>query len=54
MVLPYAVISGNTTSCGCKRAETLRKQKEEEYQKMVGTKKNNLTIQKCYYKNNSF
>lgn len=51
---PRDVISGNTTSCGCKRKQTLLNRQNETYFQYVNKKINKLTIQKCYYKNNSF
>lgn len=53
-VYKYSIISGNTTSCGCQRAQTYLANKKQEYEKMVGQKVNMLTIKKCYYKNNTF
>lgn len=50
----YKILSGNTTSCGCKRGESIRKQIKSKYEQYVGQKINKLTIQKCHYKNNSF
>lgn len=53
-VAKYNLINGNTTSCGCQRAETLRKHQKEKYEKEIGHKINHLTIDGCFYKNNSF
>lgn len=50
----YNIVSGNTTSCGCTRVESLRKQQQEKYEDCIGKKINHLTITDCYYKNNSF
>lgn len=49
-----SVVSGNATSCGCLRAKTLRKNLQEKYELNVGKTINHLTIDKCFYKNNSF
>ena len=51
---PQDIISGNTTSCGCKRKETLIKQQEQKYSQYINKKIHKLTIQKSYYKNNTF
>lgn len=48
------LLNGNSQSCGCKRAETYLTNKQKEYEEFIGTKINNLTIDRCYYKNNSF
>lgn len=53
-VQKYNLISGNTTSCGCKRAKTYRENKEKEYRRLIGQKINHITVLDCYYKNNSF
>ena len=50
----YNLISENTQSCGCKRAETYLKNQKAKYEKLVGTEINWLTINECFYKNNSF
>lgn len=49
-----SVFSGNTQSCGCSRKETLLKNQEEKYNAFIGTKVNMLTVDNCYYKNNTF
>lgn len=50
----YHLLSGNSTSCGCKRGESIRNQLQEKYYGYIGQKINHLTIDSCYYKNNSF
>lgn len=48
------VINGNTTSCGCKRQETLKENLMKKYQGYIGKKINKLTILDVFYKNNNF
>ena len=50
----YNIISGNTTSCGCQRKETLHNRQEKKYKEYLGKKINYLTILDCFYKNNTF
>ena len=54
MVRYYNLLSGNTTSCGCKRQDSIRKGIKNVYEQYVGQKINMLTIESCFYKNNSF
>lgn len=49
-----SVFSGNTQSCGCARMDTYLKNQEAKYKSFVGTNVNKLTIDSCYYKNNTF
>lgn len=50
----YDIVSGNTTSCGCKRKESLYKYQEDKYKQYIGKTINYLTIKSLFYKNNSF
>lgn len=50
----HNIVSGDATSCGCQRQETLRKNLKKKYEANVGKKINMLTVDKCYYKNNTF
>lgn len=49
-----SVFLGNTQSCGCARRETYLKNQKEKYDFYIGTKINQLTVNSCYYKNNTF
>lgn len=50
----YNLLSGNTTSCGCKREESIVDAFQEKFNQYIGQKINMLTIQSCFYKNNTF
>lgn len=50
----YSVMSGNTISCGCKRAATYKQNKLNEYSQKIGVEINHLRVDKCYFKNNNF
>lgn len=50
----YHLISGNTTSCGCKRAKTLIAKRDKECQSYIGKTFNHLLVKSYEYKNNNF
>lgn len=49
-----ALTTNRTKSCGCLQAKAPKKNLQKKYDLNVGKTINHLTINKCFYKNNSF